>query len=529
MDSWDWSQAAGTYDELLQAGGSLAEVMRALHAMFGPSDLLAYLAMMAARLAALHDVLKRTGSIYLHCDPTASHHLKVIMDAVFGHQNFINEIIWKRSTAHSDKTQGSRHFGRLHDVILLYSKSDAYTWNQLYENHDPKYIESHYNQIEPGTGRRYQLDNLTGPGGEAKGNPQYEVMGVTRYWRYSKERMKQLIADGRIIQSKPGGVPRFKRYLDESKGRPIQDTWTDIFPLNSQAIERKKVGYPTQKPEALMRRIIAASSREGDVVLDPFCGCGTTISAAQQLNRQWIGIDITARAIDIIIDRLRRDFPDVEGSYRVEQYPCSVQDAYRLADDDKFHFQRWALEKLGVDPSDIKPGADRGIDGKLYFADGTSGRTKRVVLSVKGGQRVTPRDVRELRGVLDRDGFQIGVLVSAVKPTDAALADLASGIRHYETIDKRRYPRLQSLTVEDIFDGRRVEYPEADKHRVGILPGAVPEVSGETPWLDFEAEPQTMSRVGKAKTAKAALPTHPKTAQPKGGAASFAGTARKKR
>jgi site-specific DNA-methyltransferase (adenine-specific) len=317
---------------------------------------------------------------------------------------------------------------------------------------------------------------------------------------------------GLVVQSKSGGVPQLKRFLDEQRGRPLGDVWTDIPPLNSQAKER--LGYPTQKPEALMRRLILAATDEGDTVLDPFCGCGTTISAAQRLHRNWIGIDITARAIDIIIDRLRRDFPEQADAYKVEQYPYSVPDALRLAEEDKFHFQRWALEKLGVKPSDIKPGADRGIDGVLYFGDDDYGRTKRVVLSVKGGQRVAPRDVRELRGVLDRDGFEIGVLVSAVEPSDAALADMASGVRHYETRDGRRFARLQSLTVEDIFRGRRVEYPDAARQRLGVLPGEVIEPIGETLPLNFDAAPQTIAQVGKAKPAKASLTAKPESKQP---------------
>ena len=293
------------------------------------------------------------------------------------------------------------------------------------------------------------------------------------------------------------------------KGMPLQDVWTDISPLHNMAPER--LGYQTQKPQALLERIILASSDEGQVVLDPFCGCGTTIAAAQQLNRTWIGIDITARAIDIIIQRLRRDFPAMpEDSYKVQQYPYSAIDAHRLAEQDKFHFQRWALEKLGVNPSDIKPGADKGIDGVLYFSDGEAGRTKRVVLSVKGGQRVTPRDIRELRGVLDRDGFQIGVMVSAVPPSDLAIDDLASGVRHYETKDGWLDPRLQNLTVEDIFSGKGVDYPDAAKHRITTIPGELPEPMSETPRLDFETEPKTLSQVRKAKPAKAVLDSKPK-------------------
>ena len=196
------------------------------------------------------------------------------MDAVFGAANFRTEIIWKRTSAHSDAKQGRKQHGRIHDVILFYTKSDdGCTWNQLYTPYDQEYIDQFYRHVEEGTNRRYRLGDLTGPGGEAKGNPQYEVMGVTRYWRYSKIKMNALIAQGRVIQTAPGTVPQYKRYLDEMPGVPIQDIWSDIKPIGAQAQER--LGYPTQKPQALLERIVASSSNEGNVVLDPFCGCGT--------------------------------------------------------------------------------------------------------------------------------------------------------------------------------------------------------------------------------------------------------------
>lgn len=443
LDAWDWRQGAETYDELIQKGGRLSDIMAAFHALFGPSDFLAYLAMMAARLVDIYATLKPTGSLYLHCDPTASHYLKMVLDAIFGLDKFRSEIVWKRSGAHSDTKQGRRIHGHIHDTILFYTKSDEWTWNDIYTPYADNYVGRDYKLVEEATGRRFRRDNLTAarPGGDTRYDwrvkkhagvrerwiadlddeylnpkPQWEYKGVGpykgRFWAYSKENMRQFATAGRLRHTFDG-MPEYKRYLDEMPGVPLQDLWTDITPIISGADER--VGFQTQKPEALLQRIILSSSNEGDVVFDPFCGCGTTIAASLRLRRQWIGIDITARAIDTIIDRLRRDFPDLsDESYRVEQYPYSVPDAVRLAQENPFHFQRWALEKLGVNPSDIKPGADRGIDGVLYFAEVGAGRTKRVVLSVKGGQRVTPRDVRELRGVLDRDGFQIGVLVSAV-------------------------------------------------------------------------------------------------------------------
>jgi DNA modification methylase len=524
IDSWDWSQAADTYDELLKAGGPLTNIMTALHAVFGPSNFLAYLSMMAARLVSLHRVLKPKGSIYLHCDPTASHYLKMIMDAVFGADKFRSEIVWKRSGAHNDGKQGRKLHGHIHDTLLFYTKGDEWTWNDLYTPYADSYVGRDYRLVEEETGRRFRRDNLTAarPGGDTEYDwrvkkhagvrerwiadltdeylnplPEWEYKAVKpykgRYWAYSPKNMREFAKNGRLRHTFDG-MPEYKRYLDEMPGVPLQDLWNDIQPIVAGAAER--IGYPTQKPRALLERIIATSSNEGDVVLDPFCGCGTTIAAAEHLKRSWIGIDITARAIDIIISRLHRDFPaQKQDSYKVEQYPYSVPDAMRLADENKFHFQRWALEKLGVNPSDIKPGADKGIDGVLYFADGGSGRTKRVVLSVKAGGHVPPRDVRELRGVLDRDGFQIGVLVTAKVPSEAARADLATGVRYYTTVDGRRFRRLQALTVEDIFAGRGVEFPESNRQRTSILPGATPETLPELLRLDFEAEPVTLDMV----------------------------------
>jgi site-specific DNA-methyltransferase (adenine-specific) len=533
LDAWEWSQAAETYEELIQAGGPLAEILIALHAMLGPGDMLAYLSMMGARLQALHRTLKPTGSMYLHCDPTASHYLKVLMDAIFVPAAFRNEIVWKRTGAHNS----AKRFGPVHDVILYYAKTDAVIWNHQFQDYDPKYLKK-FGKRDGATGKFFQDVTLTGPGVRhgPSGQPWrgFNPTAKGRHWQpasyvYSKyeeltgeplnkypllERLDRLDEIGLIYwPTKEGGQPRYKAFLEDAAGLPLSDVWTDIDVINSQSDER--IGYPTQKPRQLLERIISASTNEGDIVFDPFCGCGTTIAAAQALNREWIGIDITARAIDIIIDRLRRDFPHItDSSYRVEQYPYSAPDARRLAEENKFHFQRWALEKLGVNPADIKPGADRGIDGVLYFADGSAGRTKRVVLSVKGGQRVTPRDVRELRGVLDRDGFQIGVLVSAVQPSDAALADIASGVRHFEASDGRRYPRLQSLTVDDIFGGRGVEYPDAGRHRTGIVPGEIVEPPPETMPLDFDADPLSETK-RKKKPAKATMPPTLPAIQPK--------------
>ena len=265
-DYWHWDlEAERTYRELTAVDaesrgipGRLVSLTESLRGFLGTSDMMAYLVMMAIRLAELRRVLKPTGSLYLHCDPTASHYLKLILDAVFGPTYFKNEIIWKRSSAHSDTKQGRRQYGRIHDVIFYYTKSDRWAWNPQYTVYDAEYVEQFYKFVDKETGRQYTLGDLTGPGGAAKGNPKYEVMGVTRYWRFSRQKMDELRAQGRIVQSSPGSVPRYKRFLDEMPGVPLQDVWTDLDPVASQASER--MGYPTQKPVALLERIVSASS-----------------------------------------------------------------------------------------------------------------------------------------------------------------------------------------------------------------------------------------------------------------------------
>ena len=291
--------------------GEIAEANPALYRVIDTAGMVhgkgmqSYLIMMAVRLLEMRRVLKSTGSIYLHCDPTASHYLKMLMDAVFGRDNFRSEITWKRTSAHSDTRQGRRQHGRIRDLLLFYTKGNEWTWNPVYNPYDSEYVTKFYKHIEPGTNRRYRLGDLTGPGGAAKGNPHYELMGVTRYWRYSEERMGQLVKEGRIIQTRPGAVPQYKRYLDEMPGVPLQDLWTDVSPIQPQSQER--VGYPTQKPLALLERIIKASSDEGDVVLDPFCGCATALVAAEKLEREWIGIDLSPLAQTLVRQRMEKE------------------------------------------------------------------------------------------------------------------------------------------------------------------------------------------------------------------------------
>ena len=292
--------------------GEIAEQNPAVYAVIDAagishgSGMKSYLIMMAVRLLEMRRLLKPTGSLYLHCDPTASAYLKLLLDAVFGSGNFRNEIVWKRTSSHSDGAQGRKQYGRVCDGLLFYTRGAEWTWNLQYTPYDQTYVDRAYRHVEPNTGRRYRLGDLTGPGGEAKGNPSYAVLGVTRFWRYSEPRMQRLIEAGRVVQTKPGTVPAYKRYLDEMPGVPLQDLWADVGPIGAAAKER--VGYPTQKPLALLDRIIKVSSNAGDVVLDPFAGCATACVSAETLGRQWVGIDLSELAASLVKTRLREAF-----------------------------------------------------------------------------------------------------------------------------------------------------------------------------------------------------------------------------
>jgi site-specific DNA-methyltransferase (adenine-specific) len=461
-DTWEWNiDAERSYQHIVERGGRVADAMRAFRTFLGGSDMMAYLAMMAPRLVELRRVLKETGSIYLHCDPTASHYLKILMDAVFGPQSFRNEIIWKRTTTKNDYIQGATNWPRVHDVILDYGKHPhVAAFDQPFGEYDEDYVRSKYPHSDP-DGRRYGLWDLTAPGSGMRGHPQYEFMGITRFWRYNKEKMENLAAEGRVVQPRPGAVPRYKRYLDEMKGVAITDVWPDIPPINSQAQER--LGYPTQKPEALLERILKASSNEGDVVLDPFCGCGTTVQVAQRLNRRWIGIDITHLAINLIKTRLRDTFgEEIKNTYEVIGEPTDLEGARELASSpDKYQFQSWALGLCYARPAEgIKKGADRGIDGRLYFHDDESGESKQIIFSVKAGG-VTASQVRDLRGVIEREKAEIGVFLTFEEPTGPMKREAAeAGL--YTSADRTTYPRIQILTIQQILDGKQPDYP---RHR----------------------------------------------------------------
>jgi DNA modification methylase len=330
----------------------------------------AYIDFMRPRCVEMARVLKNTGSFFYHCDWHASHYVKVMLDQIFGEGKFVNEIIWKRQSAHNDAKQGSKHLGRVHDTILFYSGGGEYTFNHQYKPYEQSYVDSFYRYTEPGTGRRYRLGDLTAPGAGApsKGNPHYEFLGVTRYWRYSKENMHKLHEEGRVVQTKPGSVPAYKRYLDEGKGVPIGTLWDDIGPIQSQADE--SLGYPTQKPLTLLERIIALSSNENDIVLDAFCGCGTALLAAERLKRQWIGIDVSPTACRVMAKRLRDNTTlreddklwKIGRGFVVRDLPWTEEQLRKLP---PFEFENWAVIALGGIPNKAQVG-DMGIDGRIF-------------------------------------------------------------------------------------------------------------------------------------------------------------------
>lgn len=459
-DTWRWDQAAAAaFEQAVEAGGQLSLALQAFRTVLHESDMLAYLSNMALRLKELHRVLKPTGSIYLHCDPTASHYLKMLMDAVFGPANFRNEVVWQRTSAHNDPSR----YGRVHDVLLFYARGEKAIWNQRYDAPDEGYFSAHDFENDE-VGRMYRKRDLTAPahGGESG---QYEWKGKTppkgRMWSFTRENMERLEREERIAYTRTG-MPRMKIYLDDLKGVPYQDVWANpSLWLNSAAKER--LGYPTQKPEALLERIIESSSNEGDVVLDPFCGCGTAISVAQRLNRRWIGIDVTHLAITLMKHRLHNAFgEEVRTSYDVVGEPADLAGAKALAAEDPYQFQWWALGLVNARPVEQKKGADRGIDGRLFFHDEhAGGKTKQIIFSVKAGH-ATVAHLRDLRGVLDREKAAIGVLITMEDPTKPMRTE-AAGAGFYESAwgagATTKHPRLQILTIEDLLGGKTIDAP----------------------------------------------------------------------
>jgi site-specific DNA-methyltransferase (adenine-specific) len=458
-DTWHWNSAAEqTYDELVrQSPEHIVRMIGALRDFIGTNQMMAYLVMMAARLMELHRVLKPTGSLYLHCDPTASHYLKIVLDTIFEPRNFRNEIIWQRTNA---KGNAFTRFATNHDIILRYTKSDRTTWNPQYIAHNTDYIEDFYRYVEPETGRRYTLGDLTNPNRD-RPNLTYEFLGVTRVWRWTKDRMQEAYEKGLVIQSQPGAIPRLKRYLDEQEGIPVGDIWTDIPPVQSQS--KELLGYPTQKPLILLERIISASSNPGDTILDPFCGCGTAIAAAEKLGRKWIGIDITHLSIALQKYRLEAMFPNIQ--FKVVGEPTDYGAAKKLAQDDRYQFQWWALSLIKAKPlggqegsKTGKKGSDKGIDGVINFIDDNTGKPKRVLVQVKSGH-VKSGDIRDLVGTVQRENAALGVFITLEPPSrDMTVEAVTAG--YYESPwSGQKYPRIQIRTIAELLKGVKIEMP----------------------------------------------------------------------
>lgn len=460
-DTWHWNdKAEDAFDQVMRSGLSGAsELLRAMRGFLGENDMMAYLAMMAIRLIELHRVLKPTGSLYLHCDPTASHYLKLLLDGVFGADKFRSEIIWKRTSAHANST---RNFAGVHDVVLLYSKSLKSTHNESFTAYSEDYIKEHFVHVDD-NGRRFRRSDLRNPG--VRPNLRYDYTasnGVTykphpNGWAVSREVMEKLDREGRLFfPRKEDSRLRKKIFLDESPGVPATDVWDDLPPIHASAAER--LGYPTQKPLALLNRIIAASSNEGDVVLDPFCGCGTAVHAAQKLGRPWIGIDVTHLAIHLIEKRLNDAFPGIQ--YEVHGTPRDLASAQDLARRDKHQFELWALAQVDAVPwKGGRKGADTGIDGIIYFKpDGK--RTEKAIVEVKGGGTGV-KDIGRLAQVMERENAEMAVLVTAEMPTSAMVKD-AAAVGRFEDEWGRTYPKLQILTLAEMFQGKKPDIPFVD-------------------------------------------------------------------
>jgi site-specific DNA-methyltransferase (adenine-specific) len=471
-DTWHWGpEAEQAFDEVLHSWSTdAAELLRALRTFLKENDMMAYLSMMAVRLLELHRALKPTGSIYLHCDPTASHYLKLLLDAVFGPENFRSEITWKRTNAHSD----SKSWSNVADTLLYYVRdvTSGFTWNPIYQKHSDEHVASKYRHQDE-TGRLYMLDNMRSP--NPRPNLTYEWKGHEPHpngWAYSRETMERLDKEGRIwYPSDKSKRPRLKRFLDEMKGTLLTNIWVDIPPINSQAQER--LGYPTQKPLALLERILTASSNKGDVILDPFCGCGTAIHAAEKLKREWIGIDITHLAISLIEKRLNDAFPGIR--YEVHGTPKDLDGARALAEQDKYQFQWWAVSLVNAVPFGGKrKGADSGIDGLIYFKpEGKT--TEKAIVSVKGGDNVNVAMVRDLAHVVDREKAKIGVFITLAESTGPMRTEAVKA-GFYET-PYGKYPKIQIFTIADLFDGKQPNIPLVDTASFKKAPR---EGSGET-------------------------------------------------
>lgn len=471
-DTWHWNDVTeATYNEIATqviASNEVATMIIALRGLLHNSQMMAYLVMMTARLIELHRVLKPTGSLYLHCDPTASHYLKIVLDMIFGATNYRNEIIWGRRHGFTSAVHESNSFGNRTDTIFFYAKSTMAKFHPQYNRDTPEYkeyVEKYFTLVDE-HGRKYQATSLTNPA--YRPNLIYEYKGYkppANGWMITKEKMEQWDKEGKIHFPKdPNGRLRRKSFADELKGMPIQNLWDDIEQLGAHDAER--LGYPTQKPLSLLERIIEASSNPGDVVLDPFCGCGTTIAAAQKLNRKWVGIDITYLSISLQKYRLKDAFKiEPIKDYQVIGEPVDLHSARQLALDDRYQFQWWALSliqarPLGGDSSSKKgkKGTDKGIDGVINFMDGAKNEVRRIIVQVKSGN-VKSGDIRDLVGTVEREKASIGVFITLDNPSKAMVTEAVTAGYYRSPMTNRDYPKIQILSIHDLLHQAKVDMP----------------------------------------------------------------------
>ena len=512
-DTWEWTQETErTYEQDIIVNAAVPtavkEMIGAFRQFIGNNAMMAYLVMMAPRLVELHRVLKPTGSIYLHCDPTASHYLKILMDTVFGKQNFRSEIVWRRNNAHN-KT--SKQYGPIHDTILFYSKGENFFFSPGVRPLMRGYVREWF------TGKdeigHYRTNMLTGPGTRTgpSGNAWrgFDPTSVGRHWAipaslhallpaeasaWTTQQMLDALDDkGFIYIPRDGaGQPKYKQYVSE--GYSYQDIWAyqpytegtlyeseGCIDADVKWLERdqERLGYPTQKPVGLLSRIISSSSQSGDVVLDPFCGCGTAVAAAEKLGRRWIGIDITHLAVALMKNRLKTTFNiDAGKDYRVVGEPEDVGSSRALWEQDAYQFQYWAMSLLEAQPrSDQKKGADRGVDGLLYFIDGQKRTSQKVVVQVKGGHVSSPQ-IRDLKGTVEREKAAMGLFITLEEPTGPMRTEAVSAGFYHSDIWQRDYPKIQLRTVEELLAGQGFELPSrlpsyeaAQRHHEGAEQG----------------------------------------------------------
>ncbi len=458
-DTWHWTDsAARAYEDVIRSRHTEAATMlKAMRSSLGENDMMAYLAMMAVRLVELHRVLKPTGSLYLHCDPTASHYLKTLLDSIFGYNNFKNEIVWRRSQTRSSI---SKIFRRAHDNLLFYSKGNDYLFNLQYRELSDASKGIYIKSDEKGIYRLVPL-LVSGRRNGVTGKPWRGVDPNTRgkngmHWVTTHSKLEVYDTNGLVVwPGKEGGAPNLKFYLEDNLGVPVSDFWNDIPVISPNSPE--SLGYPTQKPLALLERVINASSRLGDVVLDPFCGCGTAVHAAQKLERQWIGIDITHLAVSLIERRLKDSFPGIK--FEVDGTPKDLDGARDLALRDKYQFEWWAVSLVDAVPQGgKKKGMDRGIDGIRWVrASPKEGDFEKVLVSVKGGENVGSAMVRDLKGTVEREGALGGMFITLTEPTREMTREAAAA-GFFET-SFGQHPKIQILTVAALLAGQKPNLP----------------------------------------------------------------------